>query len=223
MPPAFSDVEFAAFLVYPSAGGATRSESERKAKNLIINMKQLRVSPRLDPPHVLDFIFSRFEKAATAPPFQQFFDNPGMAVIAAPSSSLTRPNSVACPPAIAQCFLLAGMASRVLPAVHRMKPVPKAAYSVASERPTLLTHYESMGLPKVVLVDPPTDILVVDDVVTSGATLLAAVTLTREAYPAARVRAFGMARTDRVPAGQLSEPIVGVIEVGADGRTRRRP
>lgn len=219
----FSDLDFASFLVYPRLGGQVQTESERKAKNLVLYMKQLRVSPKLEPPHVLDFIFSKLEQAITRPPLRAYFAGAPPAVIAAPGSSLTQPHSVACPPAIADCFKLSGLAVRVLPPVHRMTPVPKAAYSRPSARLKAADHYKTMGLPKVVLVDPPDDILVVDDVVTSGATLLAAVAVTREAYPNARVRAFAVARTGQVPAGRIDEPVVGVIQMKPDGRTVRRP
>lgn len=219
----FSDVEFASFLVYPQSGQRPRTDTERKAKNLIINMKQLRVSPLLTPPDVLDFIFTKLEaEMQLTPALRDYLSRPGVGVIAAPGSGLTRPFSVSCPPAIAKNMVLSGLATRVLPPVHRMTPVPKAAFAAAADRPTAQQHYDSMGLPNVDM-NAPTEILVVDDVVTRGATLLAAVTWVRAAYPRAQVRAFAMARTGQVRKNHIADPVVGRIEYRDDGSTVRRP
>jgi hypothetical protein len=59
----------------------------------------------------------------------------------------------------------------------------------------------------------PDGIVLVDDVITKGRTLLAAATRVHEAFPNARIRAFALLRTmGMVPEiGQLLDPCVGEI------------
>jgi adenine/guanine phosphoribosyltransferase-like PRPP-binding protein len=54
-------------------------------------------------------------------------------------------------------------------------------------------HFETMSVESVLV--PPERITVVDDVVTKGATLLAAASRLAEAFPDAEVRAFAILRT----------------------------
>ena len=58
-------------------------------------------------------------------------------------------------------------------------------------------------------------ITIVDDVVTKGATLLAAASLVAEAYPDAEVRAFALIRTmGLVPEiDKIVDPVVGTIKL----------
>src|SRR6266487_4662084 len=71
----------------------------------------------------------------------------------------------------------------------RVAAVPKAAYAAGSDRPTPQQHLETMGVQGVLGLNP-TEILVVDDVVTKGAMLLACVSLLQDAFPNATVRGF---------------------------------
>ena len=74
------------------------------------------------------------------------------------------------------------------------------------------------------LVDPR-NITIIDDVVTKGATLLAAASLLANAFPDARVRAFALVRTmGLVPdIERIVEPVVGRIGLDAWGEPIRDP
>jgi len=113
--------------------------------------------------------------------------------------------------------------------LHRLEKVPKSAWS-RGDRPTEKRHYSTIDLsaPPVLGLDPVDRITVVDDVITSGATLHACVRRLAEAFPSARVEAFAVVRTisgvtqldkafDPVPEGE------GRIVLNADGSTRRTP
>ncbi|MDZ4773553.1 MAG: hypothetical protein SGI72_10510 [Planctomycetota bacterium] len=67
--------------------------------------------------------------------------------------------------------------------------------------------------------------IVLDDIVTRGATLLAAVSRVQEALPGARVRGFAVVRTPSDPAEfkEMFAPIAGQITLSHDGQTARRP
>jgi adenine/guanine phosphoribosyltransferase-like PRPP-binding protein len=69
------------------------------------------------------------------------------------------------------------------------------------------------------------DILIVDDIVTRGATLLGAANRLCESYPDVPIRAFAAMRTVSNPSifRALNEPLVWTITLQPDGSTLRRP
>ncbi|MGH7150563.1 MAG: hypothetical protein ACREIU_07690 [Planctomycetota bacterium] len=116
-----------------------------------------------------------------------------------------------------------GLAGGTVPCLVRRTAVPKSAFAPPGERPTARTHLLSMEIVPMLL--SSSRILVVDDFVTKGATLLAAVSLVRSAYPSADVRGFALVRTRGfVPdIEQLVDPCVGTIRLTAGGETVREP
>ncbi|MDE2981064.1 MAG: hypothetical protein OXU74_07705 [Gemmatimonadota bacterium] len=113
--------------------------------------------------------------------------------------------------------------------LRRLEKVPKSAWSRGS-RLTEERHHATIALSTapVLGIDPVDRITVVDDVITTGATLHACVRRMAEAFPSAGVAAFAVVRTisgvtqlskafDPVPEGQ------GHIILNADGSTQRTP
>ena len=110
---------------------------------------------------------------------------------------------------------------------HETK-VPKSAWAQAGERPTTQDHYDSVMGPKDPQVSwaPFRRITVVDDVITTGATLHACVRRLRIAFPYASVLAFATIRT-KSGTHQIEHPIDpvddGEIILQANGKTERVP
>ncbi len=115
-----------------------------------------------------------------------------------------------------------GLVQQVWKGLRRDSTVTKSATARASERPTVREHYESFA------VEHPLPaihkILLVDDVITKGRTLLAAAARLQEQFPHADVRAFALIRTlGFVPrVDQLAETCHGVVR-WAGGDARREP
>jgi hypothetical protein len=94
---------------------------------------------------------------------------------------------------LARALVHAGIGSSAWPGLHRVCSVPKSATAAPGRRPSVSRHYESLH------VEPPltnlVSVLLIDDVITRGRTLLAAAARVREAIPCAHVRAFALLRT----------------------------
>jgi predicted amidophosphoribosyltransferase len=115
-----------------------------------------------------------------------------------------------------------GLGRQVWKGLQRQSAVTKSATARARERPTVREHYESFA------VEHPLPaihkILLVDDVITKGRTLLAAAARLQEQFPHADIRAFALIRTlgFSPPAEQLAQTCTGVVR-WAGGDARREP
>ena len=113
--------------------------------------------------------------------------------------------------------------------LHRRQKVPKSAWS-RGDRPTEQRHHATIAFfaPPDLGFDPADRITVVDDVITSGATLHACVRRLAKSLPSARIAAFAVVRTIS-GVGQLSKAFDPVPEgedhivLDADGGTQRTP
>ncbi len=108
------------------------------------------------------------------------------------------------------------------PGLRRVHAVPRSATAKAWERPTVHRHYASLAVDEAAIrLD---EVLLVDDVITKGRTLLAAASRLQAAFPAARIRAFALLRTLGLDpeVERLLDPCVGEIRWRA-GDAHRRP
>lgn len=115
-----------------------------------------------------------------------------------------------------------GLAQQVWKGLRRDSAVTKSATARASERPTVREHFESLSVERPILAVQK--ILLVDDVITRGRTLLAAAARLQVRFPHADIRAFALIRTlGFVPrVDQLVETCHGVVR-WAGGDARREP
>jgi hypothetical protein len=125
---------------------------------------------------------------------------------------------------LATALVREGLAGRTWSGLHRIRPVRKSATANAGRRPTVLSHYDSFAIDD--SVEALERIILIDDVVSKGRTLLAAATRVQEAVPHAHILAFAMVRTmGLVPdVTHLVDPC-GVISRGRRAmrtETRRR-
>jgi predicted amidophosphoribosyltransferase len=94
---------------------------------------------------------------------------------------------------LARALVEAGVGSTMWAGLHRISAVRKSATAAKGCRPSVARHFDSFRL------DPPEirprRVIVIDDVITKGRTLLAAAARVREALPDTPVRAFALMRT----------------------------
>lgn len=121
---------------------------------------------------------------------------------------------------IAAALVQQGIGAAVLPCLQRTRPVPKSAFATSGSRPRPIDHYESIVATSMVT---DRDVLcLVDDVITKGATMLAAASRLAEIYPRATVVGFALVRTlgfvDDID--RIVEPAVGSITFRGDEAVR---
>jgi hypothetical protein len=104
-----------------------------------------------------------------------------------------------------------GLGGAAWAGLRRVRAVRKSATSAPGERPTVNLHYESFLVERPPI--PPERIVLIDDVVTKGRTLLAAASRVHEAFPCAQIRAFALVRTMGLVTSiqQLLDPCKGEI------------
>ena len=115
-----------------------------------------------------------------------------------------------------------GFALRIWTGLRRRYAVTKSATAPSAGRPTVHQHYESFAaLPAA---NPIHSVVLIDDVITKGRTLLAAAARLRAELPFADVRGFALIRTQGFVnhIERLAEPCCGVVR-WARGDARREP
>lgn len=115
-----------------------------------------------------------------------------------------------------------GLGKGVWLGLCRRHSVRKSATALSGDRPTVRQHYESLSV--VDSCEARSHLLLIDDVITRGRTILAAAIRLHEALPNADIRAFALVRTMGLLPGvtHFLEPCQGVIR-WAGGDARREP
>lgn len=142
-------------------------------------------------------------------------------LIPVPRSSLTVEGGIWPAYNIAAALVGHGIGATVVPCLQRVRAVPKSAFAASGARPKPIEHYESMTVTRMVV--DRQELCLVDDVITKGATLLAAASRLHEAYPHARIVAFALVRTLGFVEDieRIIEPAIGTIGLRNDEAVRQ--
>ncbi len=214
-------LEFSSLLSYTPRGSSAEILKARDVMFTIKNDGFLEQPPM----QMSQWIARAVQKNIKSLPFASFFE-PNTALVPVPRSSLMKPDSLWVPDRIASALVERRLGKEVVRCLVRETPVPKAAWSDASDRPTPSRHFETIAVQGSIADPPPEKFLLVDDIVTRGATLLGAANRLLEAFPKALVRAFAAMRTISVPSefANMYDPQSGTIEYRAwIDDTLRRP
>lgn len=197
---------------------ATRANTPNasRIRNLVLFIKRDQIQVETRRPYA-DVLIERM--AADLPAsFRDLFAEESL-LVPVPGAGLTRPKTVW--PALSLCQALqrSGLGTSVRPLLRRVHAVPKSAGS--QSRPTLNEHYRSLAVQGTLR--RPGRLVLVDDVVTSGTTLMAGGRRLAEAFPEDTIVAFALARvhsTGEPP--RLAELLIERIVVHGE-RCRRAP
>jgi hypothetical protein len=213
-----AQLEFGALLTYAPHGDSPEC---RNSKDVMLALKNDRFVG--NPPILMsELIAQTIQRKMAELPFASFFQ-PNPILIPTPKSSLMQANTLWVPERIANALVRMGIGKAVVSCLVRANPVRKAAFCAPSERPTAVEHYESIGVQG--SLSPPSEILLVDDIVTRGATLLGAANRLADVFPKAQIRAFAAMRTISNPIEfqKVYDPCIGMIDLWESGDTFRRP
>jgi hypothetical protein len=205
-------IEYASCYVYSPGGAGVVSERSRLLRALL---------KAGDASFMLKYAFRVRQQADESPQWAGFFSATDV-LVPVPGSA---PHIAGDPWAaehLALALVNAGLGKQIWPGLRRVRAVRKSATAAPGDRPTVDVHYESFDI--AVTAPAPERILLIDDVVTKGRTLLAAASRVHEAFPRAQIRAFALVRTMGLIAGvaQLLDPCKGEIQ-WRRGDARRRP
>lgn len=201
-----SKITFASFLVYAPRG---TSELSKKAKQFVRALKEERPigSPAQSPS---DYAARRLAEELARGALAEIFKTHPL-LVPVPRSSLAVEGGIWPARNIAAALAAHGVGENVLPCLQRVHAVQKSAFAASGLRPKANDHYESIAVTP--MVADRDELCLVDDVITKGATLLAAASRLREAYPNANIVAFALVRTmgfvDDIE--RIVEPCIGTI------------
>jgi hypothetical protein len=159
-----SEIEFGAFLAYSPKG---QSDASVRSRSIV------RDGVKYDTPHVIRRIAERLQQDLRRSGLEEHFRD-DVVLVPVPRRAPLKYKAARWPARrICEELVKTGLGREVLPCLERSRAVPKSAYARPGERPDPEIHYESMRISATAF--RPEKITVVDDFVTRGATLLAAV------------------------------------------------
>jgi len=205
-------LEFGSLLSYCPRGGD--SEEIQLSRRIMMSLKN---DSFVEEPPVLmsDWISSTIDQRRAELPFASFFESNSV-LVPLPRSSLLQPDSLWVPNRIATALVRKRFGARVLPCLTRIRAVRKSAFSLADQRPTPTEHFESLAVQG--NLESTENVVIVDDIVTRGHTMIGAANKLLEAFPSARIHAFAAMRavSDLSGFSHIYDPRIGSIEYRED-------
>jgi predicted amidophosphoribosyltransferase len=150
------------------------------------------------------------QQVAGASPLAGFL-GPDLLLVPVPPSAPQPAGAVWVADRLAMALVCEGLGGTVWRGLHRIRAVRKSATAAPGARPTVDAHFHSFGIDRAAMVYRR--IVLIDDVVTKGRTLLAAASRVQQTFPDAQIRAFALLRTMGFvrEVSRLLEPCVGEI------------
>ena len=210
-----SKVEFGSLLTYAPRG---TSEKANLARTVMTFLKNDRVmnSGILSS----DYMAQIMKKEIKTLPFADYF-NSNTILVPVPKSSLLKPGTLWVPQRLTTALINNGLGKSSEACLERIKAVPRSSgQTIGANRPKAFQHYESMSVKE--LLFEPREIVLVDDVITRGSTVMGGVNRLAEAFPNARIRAFAMMRVMSDPEDftDIEDPCIGTITMYGENTSR---
>lgn len=215
--PLLSELTYAAFLCYTSKGDDHLAILSRERKNVL---KNDRMHPTLNIP-MSRYTSQRIAELKEDPAFKGLFEEDTF-LVPVPKHSVTDDNTFWVGKRLAEAMEQHKLGScRAL--VKRIKKVNKSSSGPANKRPTPQEHYESMMCTSTL--QNPSKIVLIEDVIVSGATALGAASRLKDTYPNAEIYVFAFIRyeNNREKLTNLVDPTRGRITLQESGLAQRVP
>lgn len=199
-------IEFGSLLTYTPRGKDTEHYRSRTVMRNLKNDEVLQSGSLMS-----TLIAQTIKKDLSKYPFSDYF-NENTTLIPIPKSSLPQKDDLWVPQRITLALANNGLGKNEQCLV-RTTALPRSSTSLAEDRPKAYQHYDSMSVKE--LLFKPKDIVLVDDVITRGATALGAVNRIAEAFPAAKIRVFAVMRTisNSYKFSDIIQPCTGTVSL----------
>lgn len=218
-------LEFGSLLSYtsrPASLDQDRKKNMLKTKDMVIWLKQDQgVQWNGASMEMSEYVAELLDLTLTSFPLSSFF-SADTSLIPIPRSSPIRPDGLWVPERIAKAMVRRGIGNSVIACLNRAISVNKSSISTPANRPKAPDHYHSFSVKRIV--SEPKDIVLIDDVITRGSTMIGAANRIANAFPEAKIKAFAAVRTITNPNDFTDwyDPQVGVITLNSlDGAFRR--
>lgn len=205
-------LEFASCYVYSPMGAGKVCERSRLLRELLKEGNER---------FIRRYAVRVRQQIAESPQLAGFFTSSDV-LVPVPGSAPRRHEGRFVASRLAEALVRQGLGCHTWNGLKRTRPVRKSGTAPPRARPSVALHYESFAI--AALPSPPVSLVLVDDIITKGRTLLAAAARLHEAFPNAEVRAFALIRTmGLIPqVNRLLEPCKGSI-CWEQGDARRNP
>lgn len=213
-----SELEVGSYLCY-----SPRGESDLAKRSQVWMRRLKNEQPYGDPPRPTSvYVAQRLAAEVEKTPLAGLLGE-RVVLVPVPGSSPGQKGWLWPPLQIARALQAQRLAVEVLPCLKRRVGVKKSSTSSPEDRPRAADHYDSLEIEG--RLPAPEEIVLVDDVVTREATLLAAASRLHESFPEARIRSFSVIRTVSNPDELVTirDPRMEWIRLKPDGDTLRRP
>jgi len=213
-----SELLCGSFLVYPPGDRATTKEA-RAIQKFIWLVKDDRPYPGSGQ-MAIEYAIEGLKKNLPGSVLEGFFD--GAVLIPVPTSKKRPPEEPYHWPGRRLCraMLAAGLGAGMDPCVVRCVTIKSSKKCAPDERPTVKDHLASMALEGHPCLDAPRRVILVDDLVTRGSTMLAAAEVARGRYPSSLIAGFALAAT-LMPDAEFSVQVdirISKIRLATNGR-----
>lgn len=210
-------VTFASCYVYSPFGSNAASERSRQLRALLKSS---------DAHFIFKYAVRVRQQVTDSSPLTGFLCSSNV-LVPIPGSARSGTGTVPVAEHLATALIEEGLGQGMWKGLQRIRAVRKSATAAPGARPTVANHYDSFAIEAADLEEVtrlPQRVVLIDDVVTKGRTLLAAATRVQEAFPDAEIRAFALLRTMGLIQGidRLLDPCVGEIRWRA-GDAYRNP
>jgi hypothetical protein len=194
-------IEYASCYVYSPTGTGAVCERSRLLRALL---------KAGDAGFMLKYAFRVRQQVAESLPLAGFFDTSDV-LVPVPGCAPSMTGRVWAAKHLAVALVNEGLGGAAWSGLRRVRAVRKSATAAPGKRPTVNLHYDSFLIEQPAM--PLERIVLIDDVVTKGRTLLAAASRVHDAFPGAQIRAFALVRTMGLIPGveQLLDPCKGEI------------
>ena len=170
---------------------------------------------------MVDLMVRRIKDRIDSSIFEQFFGDDVVAV-PMPSSSLQKKDSLWVPREICESLFNNELVGSISPCILRNKAVTKSATAGHGNRPNPKTHCKSFGFNVDPYISNARRVLLVDDLVTRGSTMVGAYMHLKNNGVLSDIFAFALIRTEGLGNfTKVNNPVIGRLTCSASGSPNR--